>query len=370
MKILIATGIYPPEIGGPASFVRSFAREMVREGHEISVVTYGDEKTEQGDGWRVIPVLRNGGAVVRYLRYALAVRRAARSVDLVFLQGPVSEGFPGTFGAILAGKKTVMKVVGDYAWEMYQQNVSDAELLDAFVSHRHAGSTRLLEMIERWTARRASTVIVPSTYLKRIVEQWGVSAKKIETIHNSVPPLPETVSRDELRRKFGVEDKNVILTAVRAVPWKGVDFLLEVLRDLPPSHLLICASDGPMLETWKKQAEDAGLSDRVRFLGRIDRAELAAWYRAADVFALATGYEGFPHVIVEAVSVGLPCIVSDKGGNPETAELFPGYVTVCAYRDRQAWTDALKDIPARHAPAAISRFEDTATAYRNILVRI
>ena len=264
MKILIATGIYPPEIGGPASFVRSFAREMVREGHEISVVTYGDEKTEQGDGWRVIPVTRNGGAVARYVRYALAVRRAAMSADLVFLQGPVSEGFPGTIGAMLAGKKTVMKVVGDYAWEMSQQrSTMNNELLDQFITHRHGGSTWLLEMIERWTARRAAAVIVPSRYLKHIVEQWGVHAKKIETIYNSVPPLPETPSRDELRRKFGVEEKKVILTAVRAVPWKGVDFLLDVLRDLPPSHLLVCASDGPMLETWKKKAADAGLSDRV-----------------------------------------------------------------------------------------------------------
>jgi glycosyltransferase involved in cell wall biosynthesis len=191
--------------------------------------------------------------------------------------------------------------------------------------------------------------------------------KKIETIYNSVPPLPETSSRDELRRKFGVEEKKVILTAVRAVPWKGVDFLINVLRDLPPSHILVCASDGPMLETWKKQAADAGVSDRVRFLGRIDRKELAAWYRSADVFALATGYEGFPHVVIEAVSVGLPCIVSDKGGNPETAELYPGYVMVCAYRDTRIWSEALRTIRDYQKPARITKFEEMAHRVRTVL---
>lgn len=370
MKILIATGIYPPEIGGPASFVRSFAREAVRSGHTVSVVTYGDERTEQGEGWSVAAVSRGGGPLVRYVRYAFRAWRLAKSVDLVFLQGPVSEGVPGTIGAMFAGKKTVMKVVGDYAWEMYQQkSLANSELLDGFVTHRHSGSTRILEMLERWTARRASAIIVPSKYLKHIVEHWGVSTKKIEVIYNSVPPLPDTASRDELRRNFSVDGKIVILTAVRAVPWKGVDFLLDVLRELPSSYILACASDGPMLETWKKQVVEAGLSDRVRFLGRVDRETLASWYRASDVFALATGYEGFPHVVVEAVSVGLPCVVSDKGGNPETAELFPGYVTVCPYRDVSVWTTTLSRSIERRSPATIEKFEDVSAVYLNVLAR-
>ncbi|MHB8831452.1 MAG: glycosyltransferase, partial [Patescibacteria group bacterium] len=50
---------------------------------------------------------------------------------------------------------------------------------------------------------------------------------------------------------------------------------------------------------------------------------------------------GFPHVVVEACSVGLRCIVSDRGGNPETKEFFPNLVTVAPYQNKQAWVEAI-----------------------------
>ncbi len=358
MKIIIATGIYPPEIGGPATYVREIARALVARGDTVSVVTYGDARTEKGDGWNVDVVSRTGGAIIRYLRYAWRVFLCARSADLVYLQGPVSEGFPGTIGAMLAGTKTIMKMVGDYAWEQYQQHVSEPVLLDAFLKQRHGGSVGLLEQIERWTARHARRVIVPSRYLKGVVAAWGVSEDRITVVYNSISSLPSVDPRDALRSTLGVGENVVILTAVRAVPWKGVDFLLSVLKDLSPSHLLVVAGDGPSLGAWKKEARDQGITDRVRFLGRVDRETLATWYAAADVFALASGYEGFPHVVVEAVSVGLPCVVSDQGGNPETAELFPDHVRISPYRDVAAWAAALRTPVARCSPIDLTHDHD------------
>lgn len=360
MKVLIATGIYPPEIGGPAEYVRSLARELVRRGDAPTVVTYGDARTERGDGWDVVPVSRSGGPFLRYLRYARTVARLARGADLVYLQGAVSEGLPGTIGAMLARKPTVMRVPGDYAWEMYQQSKVANELLDEFLTHRHSGGIRLLEAIERWTSRAARRIITPSRYIKRVVERWGAPSEKIRVITSCIAPLPATRPRDDARKEFGVADRVVLLTAVRAVPWKGGDFLAGLLKDLPPEFLLVIAGDGPMLDAWNANAAELGVSDRCRFLGRVNRAQLAEWYAAADLFLLATGYEGFPHVVVEAVSMGLPCLVSDQAGNPETKTLFPEYVSVVPYRDREKWIDAIRRRPTRLAPAKIRDFRDAA----------
>lgn len=355
MNIVLATGIYPPEIGGPAGYVNSLARELHRRGHRPVVVTYGGERTKTGEGWPVIAVPRTGGPFLRYLRYAFYVWKEARAADVVFLQGPVSDGFPGTIGAMLARRPTIMKVVGDYAWEMYQQTATgNVELLDEFVMHRHSGSIRVLEFLERWTARSARRVITPSQYLHGIVRTWGVLEERIQVIVNSISPLPSTPTREELRQSFRVEPFRVILTAVRAVPWKGVDFLLDLLPRLPEDSLLVVAGDGPMLDAWKSQAAAKDLSRRVRFLGRVDRATLAQWYVAADMFALATGYEGYPHVVAEAVSTGLPCVVSDRGGNPETKISFPEHVKVVAYRDADAWVAALSHRVPR-GPSVLSR---------------
>ncbi|MDD5438183.1 MAG: glycosyltransferase family 4 protein [Patescibacteria group bacterium] len=347
MKLLIATGIYPPEIGGPAGYVRGLATELVRRSHQVSVVTYGTEETEKlhqadGRGFSLTVIPRTFGPLVRYCRYALAVRRLARAADLVYLQGPVSEGFPGMVGALLAGKPTVLKIVGDYAWEQYQQtSVKNPELLDEFLGHRHGGKIRIFEVLERWTAKRSKQIIVPSKYLASVVEKWGMAPEKIKVIYNSIEPLP-SVSGKNLRSELKLENKKIILTVVRAVPWKGGDFLCDCLKELPEDYVLVVAGDGPSLEAWKKYAEQLDVSARVKWLGRLSRTDVADWYRIADVFALATGYEGFPHVVVEACSTGLPCIVSDRGGNPETKDFYPDLVTVASYRDKQAWLEAIK----------------------------
>jgi len=419
MKLVIATGIYPPEIGGPAGYAKRLSQALADKGHGVTVVTYGDEKTEQGPNkiichsegsrsdrenlqndtasealsesvdmlFNVIVVKRSGGVFVRYVRYAWHVWRQARQADLVYLQDTVSCGLPGSIGAALAGTPTMLKVVGDYAWEQYQQtdyvqrttsNVQrgetyaarGAELLDEFLTHKHAGKIGWFEKIERWVAKRAKAIIVPSKYLKTVVEKWGIDSGKVNVVYNSIEPLPETeiplnlpltretsdsesplvkepaLSGTKWCRTGGLGDfrsgnRKIILTVVRAVPWKGGDFLCDCLKDLPPDFVLVVAGDGPCLEEWKKHTQEIGVAERVLWLGRLSRAEVAEWYRRADVFVLATGYEGFPHVVVEAASVGLHCLVSDQGGNPETKEMFPDLVTVLPYKYKQAWVEAI-----------------------------
>ena len=368
MKILLATGIYPPEIGGPATFVRSLTHAWAAQGMPPQVVTYGDAQTETSSEFAVTVVSRRGGTFFRYARYAWQVYRLARRADIVFLQGAVSEGFPGLIAARLARVPAVMRIPGDYAWEMYmQQPASPPELLDVFVTHRHHGRIRLLEWMERWSVRRVKALVTPSRYLKSIVTRWGAPEQAISVIYNSVAPLPETRSREKLRRIFGCEEKIVALTVVRAVPWKGVPFLIEVLATLPANVILVVVGDGPALQAWKRFAEDKGVADRCRFVGRLGREQVAEWYRAADVFALASRYEGFPHVVYEAVAAGLPCVVSEFGGNPETQEVFPGEVDVAPLADVASWTRLLGYPKPRHAERAPRPFDEVAREIRYLL---
>ena len=326
----------------------------------MAVITYGDEKTEIGENYKVTVVHRTSYIVQRYWKYFWKTYKLARQADVVYAQGPVSEGLPSAVASLLARKPFVLKIVGDYAWEQSQQIKNyelkiKNELLDEFVMQRHKGKIRILEAVERWTAKRAKQIIVPSKYLKTIVTKWGIPADKIKVVYNSIAPLPEIPLNLPLARETSepvnsplvkggggdLSGKKVILTAVRAVPWKGGDFLCDVIKDLPEEYVLAVAGDGPELENWKKHAQEIGVADRVMWLGRLSRAELTEWYHKAHLFVLATGYEGFPHVVVEAASTGLPCIVSGKGGNPEIAELFPGLVTVAEYLNKQAWVDLI-----------------------------
>ncbi|MBI4138639.1 glycosyltransferase [Candidatus Uhrbacteria bacterium] len=340
MRVLLATGIYPPESGGPATYTKGLFEALRARGHSVQVIAYGE--TGRNDG--VTRISRKGGPAIRYLRYVWKAFFLARRSDILYAQGPVSEGLPATIAAKLAGVPIYIKVVGDYAWEMASQklNVKTQKFgLDEFLKTRHRGLIGLYERIERWTAKRARRVIVPSRYLKTVVEKWGVPSERVQVILNANEPLPETRERETERQAFDVAEKVVILTAVRAVPWKGVSELISWWKELPASHHLVVAGDGPELERWKTLAHELGVGDRVRFLGRINRQELARWYDAADAFVLNSGYEGYPHVVAEAASRGLPCIVSDQGGNPETRETFDDLVTVLPYLDESSWVNSL-----------------------------
>lgn len=359
MTILLATGIYPPESGGPATYTRAFARALVRAGHVVRVITYGEMSISEDD-FEVIRISRRGGIFVRYVRYAWSVYRMSKDADVLYAQGAVSEGVPVALVAKLLGKKMVLRVPGDYAWEMGMQMASkDTESsLDRFLMRAHAGRIGMYERLERWVARSAWSVIAPSAYLASVVRRWGVPTERIQVIKNAVPALPSTESRSVLRVRFGVEDKVVCFAPGRAVPWKGIDDLISWWYRVPTSHLLVYAGDGPEFVAWKKLAEREGVADRVRFLGRLSQQEMAEWYAAADVFVLHAGYEGYPHAVPEAVSKGLLCLVSDRGGNPETREEFGEQVKVLPYQDRDAWVAELSKVSIQsevsRAPSPVS----------------
>lgn len=349
MRILFATGIYPPDDGGPARHAEGMALALLAREHQVEVIAYGEDGSSiTTASVSVDRVSRRGGAFVRYLRYAWRVFRAARKADVVYVQGAVSEGLPATIGAAFAGRPVVMRVPGDYAWEMAQQR-GETDLLDEFLKKKHFGLIGLYERIERWTARRARRIIVPSQYLGSVVQRWGVPRERIEVVLTTIEPLPLTAGREAERQALGVHDRVVILSIVRAVPWKGIEELIGWWKDLPQTHLLVVGgSDGPDLEKWKTLAHQAGFGeDRIRFVGRLDRQGVARWNEAADAFVLHSGYEGYPHVIAEAGSRGVPCFVSDQGGNPETKETFGELIHVLPYRHHASWVAALTDVRQR-----------------------
>ena len=356
MKILLATGIYPPDAGGPATYTCAMARALIERGHEAEVVCYADRDWDRrigNDGkeavLKVTRIYRDLPVLGRYFKYAFEVFKRARGADLVFLQGPVSEGLPGMIGALFARRPVVMKIVGDYAWEVFMQSTNDSkvEMLDDFVKSAHKDKIGWIQKIESWTARHASKVIVPSFYLKRIVRSWGVAREDIVVINNAVSIFPVGLERSVFRKANHLEEKKIIFTAVRAVPWKNIDFLIELIPALADDVVFVIAGEGPLYKQWQDLAQELDLEAKVRFVGKLNRREMREWYQAADVFVLPSGYEGFPHVVPEAAYFNLPCLVSDQGGNPETVHHFPQLVRVLPYLDKGAWISALNNTKIR-----------------------
>lgn len=370
MRVVLATGIYPPETGGPATFVPALAADWQARGIEVGVVTYGDERTVRTQPWELVVVSRAGGVLLRYVRYACAVYLAARSADVVFLQGAFSEGLAGTIGAMLARCPTALRVPGDFAWEgMQREQPTEIVSLESFLASSKPLKWRLIFAIEGWVARRAKRVITPSRYLLRVANAWGVKQEQQQVIYNTVELEQALPSRAQLREAFQLPPDQIILLAnARGVPWKRIDFLLDALKELPAHYQLIHIGEGPDVARWKEYARQLGIVERVRFVGRVSYLEVQRWARAADAFLLPSLYEGFPHVAIEAACHGLPCFLSDQGGNPEAADLYPERIRILPYADQAAWKEALLSIPAPFPPIAPKPFPEVARCYEQALL--
>ena len=305
MKILICTGIYPPDIGGPATYSKLLFNELPKRGIKVEVLTFGE--------------VRKYPKIFRHFLYFLKTLKKARNVDLIYAQDPVSVGYPACLVAKILGKKFVLKVVGDYAWEQ-QQQIKGASFisLEDFQDKKFDLLTEIRRKIERRVAKKADKVVVPSYYLKKIVKLWGVSDQVISVVYNSFASRKITESKKELRQRFSFENK-VIFSVGRLVPWKGFSLLIEIMKDFPDLDLLI-AGDGPDKKKLEKKIIDLNLLNRVKLLGKIQQEKLLKKIKASDIFVLNTGYEGFSHQLLEVMSVGTPIITTAVGGNLELLE--------------------------------------------------
>ncbi|MFA5745054.1 MAG: glycosyltransferase family 4 protein [Candidatus Paceibacterota bacterium] len=284
MRLIIATPLYPPEIGGPATYAKLLEEGLSGKGIEVELVKFNE--------------VRHLPKIIRHYAYYRRVLKAARDADVVLALDPVSVGLPAMWAAKKAKKTFVVKIVGDYAWEQGQQRFGIAQNLDEFVrTQKVPFAVRFLRKIQIYVARNATKIIVPSEYLKGIVEAWGIPSGEIVVIYNGVEIPAKIPTREKNNEEF------LIVSAGRRVPWKRFEAIEHVAQGHPEWRVFIASG--------------------------LPRTEMLGWIKAADVFVLNSLYEGFPHVLVEAMTLGAPVIATNAGGNKtlvvngETGILIP-----------------------------------------------
>ncbi len=175
-------------------------------------------------------------------------------------------------------------------------------------------------------ARATKLFAVSQALARNVAQAVGVPAAKVEVIGNGVDAERfAPVDRAEARRRLGLApDVPVLIGVGNLIPSKGfqrVIALLPRLRERYPGLVYLIvgggASQGDLRASLEAQAREAGVADAVRFCGRQPQDELRWFYGAADVFVLATEFEGWANVFLEAMACGLPVVTTRVGGNAE-----------------------------------------------------
>jgi len=305
MRVLVATPLYPPDHGGPATYVRLLEQLLPPEGVEIVVSKFSD--------------VRGLPKVLRHMAYAIHIYKASRGADLILALDPASTGLPALLAARMRRLPFVVKVVGDYAWEQGRQRFGVRATLDEFVYERATHpAVVVLRFIQSQVAKHAHAIIVPSAYLKKIITKWGIPAEKISVIYNAVAIGTVETLEDEP----GGLTRPRVVTAGRLVPWKGIGGVIdavEQLRTTLPDTTLTVIGAGPEEEALMRYAK-VRLKGRYVFTGALSHEDTLAVIKDADLFVLNSTYEGLSHLLIEALSLGVPVVATKVGGNAELIE--------------------------------------------------
>ena len=340
-KILIATGIFPPDIGGPATYGEIIANALIKRGFDIKVITYGSGNSvkEKFPVYRVSRSLPKG---LRHLIYFFRLFSLVRKSDVVLALNAVSAGWPALLWARVFKKKFIVRIVGDYAWEMAVAKGKTSLLIDDFQQSSNRG---FLHSTQVKTCKRADKVIVPSEYLKKIVTGWGVEEGKIVVIYNAVDFKKSDLSKEEARKVIGISG-NIVLSVGRLVPWKGFRMLIKImpkLQEVSQFLRLVIVGDGPEKKNLEQMIKNMNLDRKVFIVGKKSKEELATYFAASDMFVLNSGYEGFSHQILEAMASGVPVIASAISGNKEVIDQGENGFLV-KYNDEFNLVEAIKGL--------------------------
>ena len=310
MKILITVGIYPPDIGGPASFVPKIANLLSQNNYEVTVICLSDSKLQDNETYKVKRILRNQNLLIRWLKTIIFIILNGRNAECIFVNGLPMESY---IANIFLRKKIVRKIVGDWAWERGRNKGLIEDSFDEFQLNSHNLHLEIAKFSRGWTATKADIVITPSIHLSNVVKNWGVKADKLKVIYNGT-----RITNNE----FSKSNSNIIklITVGRLAPWKNVNTIIEAVHLLKNQDLkinLIIVGSGPEDLDLKKQVNNLNLTNEVIFTGQKKYSDLKEYYKSADIYIQASGYEGLPHVLLEAINFDLAIISTPIGGTNE-----------------------------------------------------
>jgi len=311
VKIVVVSGIWPPDVGGPASHAPALAEALLEAGHTVEVVTTAD-RTPARRPYPLRWVARGRPAPLRHLAVVREVRSAARCADRVYATTMVRRA---ALGAALARRPLVVKLVADEAYERERRAGRFAGTLEQFQTERGGLRVRLLRATRTAALRRASRVLVPSAYLRAIALGWGLDPARTTVVANPAPEVPVHPTRDEARAALGIEGF-ALGVAGRLTEQKALEDTLAALARVPRVALLVLG-DGPERAALERRAAQLDLSDRVRFLGAGTRDDVMVLFRAVDAALLTSAWENLPHTLLEALAAGTPVIATAVGGIPE-----------------------------------------------------
>ena len=325
MKILMLTWEYPPRIvGGISRVVHDLSHRMIRDGHDVTVITYRDGNMPYYEDDIGVKVHRVDNYMIQpnnFIDWIMQMNfnMVAKATEIIAKEGK--------FDVIHAHDWLVA-----YAAKTLKHsfNTPIVATIHATENGRNSGihdeTQRYINDSEWLLTYEATEVIVNSNFMKNDLQRiFGLPYEKISVIPNGINLNNFSgVERDyDFRRQYAMDNEKIILYLGRLVYEKGIQHLIgampKILNNYHDAKLVVCGRGG-MIDELRKEVNQLGIANKVYFAGYCDSKKVQKMYKCADIAVFPSTYEPFGIVALEAMLAGVPTVVSDVGGLNEIVD--------------------------------------------------
>jgi len=230
-------------------------------------------------------------------------------IDLVHLNSPATY-FIGPILKLFKNIKLIVYLHGDLKYDVKDNFIKRAIRKYLFSN-----------FIDRF-------IVVSNDLGNVLISDYKIKEDKIRVIYNGAPDLSKIKINKEfvsnLNKRYSLKDKFVILNIGRLVDVKNQRMLISLGKRLKNkiNYKILIAGDGPLKSNLQEEINKNNLQRNIFLLGEIKHNEINSLLSVSDAFVLTSNYEGISISVLEAMSMSVPCILSNVGGNKEILKEF------------------------------------------------
>lgn len=317
-RVLLVTNDFPPRRGGIQSYLHELVGQLLQSDNDYSLTVYAPkwkgceefDEEARATGYEVVrhptTLMLPGPGVDDRMRRLIA----DNDVETVWFGAAAPLALLASRARSAGVRRVVASTHGhEVGWSMLP--------LARNALRRIGDDTDVVTYVSAYTRGRFASAFGPHAALEYVPP--GVDTDRF---------APDPAARAEMRSRYGLGDRPLVVCLSRLVPRKGQDMLIRALpaiRERVDGAALVIVGGGPYLGTLHRLARETRVTEHVVFTGGVPGAELPAHHAMADVFAMpcrtrgaGLDVEGLGIVYLEASSTGVPVVAGDSGGAPET----------------------------------------------------